>query len=105
MIQIRLRMRTFLRSIDEASLRRICETAMLTQEETDILIRTLSRRQDTYFVSDLHNISLSTLQRKMTQAVLKIRFRLGIRHFFTDEEIRQRVENALTTTEKVRITE
>ena len=98
MIGIRQRMRAFLRSIDEVSLRRLCELTMLTRLVRELLVMVLSRRLDLNFVADSHNMSVSTLQRKMRQAILKIRFRLGIRHFFTQDEIRMRIENALTTT-------
>lgn len=101
MIGIRLRMRAFLKSIDEASLRRLCELTMLTEVERDILVMVLSRRQDLNFVADSFNMSVSTVQRKMRQASLKMRFRLGIRHFYTEDEIRRRVEKALTTTKEV----
>lgn len=101
MIGIRLRMRAFLKSIDEASLRKLCELTMLTDVERDILVMVLSRRQDLNFIADSFNMSVSTLQRKMRQASLKMRFRLGIRHFYTEDEIRRRVEKALTTTREV----
>ncbi len=104
-------MRTFLKSIDEDSLRKICSLTMLTQTETDILTRSLSQRQDMNYIADRHNISVSTLQRKTLQAVGKIKFRLSIRPEHTEEEIREIIESALrpfrkpektlTTTKKV----
>lgn len=84
---------------------------MLTQTETDILTRSLSQRQDMNYIADRHNISVSTLQRKTLQAVGKIKFRLSIRDEHNEDEIRDRIESALspyrrtektlTTTEKV----
>ena len=71
-------MRKFLKSIDEASLRKICEMTMLTEKETDILVCSFSRRQDANFVADKHNISLSTLRRETLQAVQKVKTRFGI---------------------------
>ena len=92
-------MRTFLRSIDEASLRRLCELSMLTHAETDILASLCSRRQDMNFIADKHNISVSTLHRRVRQAVKKVRFRLGIRRGFSEAEIIDRVEEALAREE------
>ncbi len=91
----RLRMRRFLKSIDEASLRKLCEIAMLTKMETEILVMSLSQRLDLNFVADTHNISLSTLGRKSSLAVRKVVYRLGISPESSDSDIHCKVGQML----------
>ena len=88
-------MRAFLKSIDESSMKRLCEITLLTKDEAEILTAIFSKRLDADFVADTYSVSLSTLQRKITRAVLKIRFRLGIRHYYSSEEIHDTIVEAL----------
>ena len=63
-----------LKSIDEYSLRKICELAMLTDLEKEILARSYSRMQDERFVADFLNLSVGGLQKKKLLALKKILF-------------------------------
>ncbi len=79
-----------LKSIDEYSLRKICELAMLTDLEKEILARSYSRMQDERFVADFLNLSVGGLQKKKLLALKKILFFIGFtnpKKSITEEEI------------------
>jgi len=79
-----------LKSIDEYSLRKICELAMLTDLEKEILARSYSRMQDERFVADFLNLSVGGLQKKKLLALKKILFFIGFtnpKKSVTEEEI------------------
>lgn len=79
-----------LKSIDEYSLRKICELAMLTDLEKEILARSYSRMQDERFVADFLNLSVGGLQKKKLLALKKILFFIGFtnpKKSVTEDEI------------------
>ena len=88
----RLFLKSCLKKIDEKSLRTVCQKAMLTEKETDILAFTCSRKQDINYIADSLHISPSTLQRLKFDAVVKLLFRLRIDYDDSLAEIRLKVE-------------
>ncbi len=91
----RLTLKNLLRSIDEASLRKICTYTMLTDIETEIIVMTCSKRHDINFIADALHVSTSTLQRKKMVAVEKLLFRLRIKDEQSLNNIRVIVEQVL----------
>lgn len=84
----RLLLKACLKKIDEASLRTICQKAILTDTETDIIAMTCCRDHDIRYIADTLNVSQSTLQRKKMKAVEKLLFRLRIENHHSMDEIR-----------------
>lgn len=87
--------RRYLKSIDEVSLRKLCELALLTKEEIDILVMSLSRRHDANFIADRFNFSVATFHRRKETALSKLLFRLRIKDDSSLIEIGQIVERTL----------